>query len=70
MEIKAISAEETIKRILKEEKMSQKDLADKMGVSRQNISQSLNRNVTSMRYESFIKMILALGYEIIVKKTY
>lgn len=68
MEIKAANAEETIRRILDEEKMTQQDLADRMGITRQNISQSLNRNAKSMRYDSFSKMVTALGYEIVVKK--
>ena len=50
MEIKAANAEETIRCILDEEKMTQQDLADRMGITRQNISQSLNRNAKSMRY--------------------
>lgn len=68
MEIKAANAEETIRCILGEEKMTQQDLADRMGITRQNISQSLNRNAKSMRYDSFSKMVTALGYEIVVKK--
>lgn len=68
MEIKAANAEETIRSILDEEKMTQQDLADRMGITRQNISQSLNRNAKSMRYDSFSKMVTALGYEIVVKK--
>lgn len=68
MEIKAANAEETIRCILGEEKMTQQDLADRMGITRQNISQSLNRNAKSMRYDSFSKMVAALGYEIVVKK--
>lgn len=67
MEIKATNAEETIRCILDEEKMTQQDLADRMGITRQNISQSLNRNAKSMRYDSFSKMVTALGYEIVVK---
>lgn len=69
MEIKASSAEETIRCILGKEKMTQQDLADRMGITRQNVSQSLNRNAKSMRYDSFSKMVTALGYEIVVKKT-
>ena len=67
-EIKALCAEETIRCILDEEKMTQQDLADRMGITRQNISQFLNRNAKSMRFDSFSKMIGALGYEIIDKK--
>ena len=68
MEIKAANAEETIRYILNEEKMTQQDLADRIGITRQSISQSLNRSAKSMRYDSFSKMVTALGYEIVVKK--
>lgn len=68
MEIKVTSAQETIRYILKEEKMTQQGLANKMGIARQNVSQALNRNTKCMRYDSFSKMVSALGYEIIVKK--
>ena len=60
--------EETIRCILEEEKMTQQDLADRMGTSRQNVSQLLNRNAKSMRYDSFAKTVSALGYEIVLKK--
>lgn len=60
---------ETIRKILKDEKISQQELADRMGAARQNISQSLNRgNGRGMRYGSFSKMVHALGYEIVLKK--
>ena len=41
---------------------------DRMGITRQSISQSLNRSAKSMRYDSFSKMVTALGYEVVVKK--
>lgn len=68
MEIREESAEKIIRHILDEEKMTQQDLADRMGITRQSISQSLNRSAKSMRYDSFSKMVAALGYEIVVKK--
>lgn len=67
-EIKGTTAAETIRCILEEEKMTQQDLADRMGTKRQNVSQLLNRNAKSMRYDSFAKTVSALGYEIILKK--
>lgn len=67
-EIKGTTAEETIRCILEEEKMTQQDLADRMGTTRQNVSQLLNRNAKSMRYDSFAKAVSALRYEIILKK--
>lgn len=68
MEIREESSEKIIRHILDEEKMTQQDLADRMGITRQSISQSLNRSAKSMRYDSFSKMITALGYEVVVKK--
>ena len=68
MEIREESAEKIIRHILDEEKMTQQDLADRMGFTRQSISQSLNRSAKSMRYDSFSKMVTALGYEVVVKK--
>ena len=56
-EIKGTTAEETIRCILEEEKMTQQDLADRMGTARQNVSQLLNRNAKSMRYDSFAKAV-------------
>lgn len=59
---------EMIRKVLELEKLSQKDLADKMGIARQNVSQMLNRNRVSIRFDSFQKMTDALGYEIILRK--
>lgn len=41
MEIKAANAEETIRCILDEEKMTQQDLADRMGITRQSFEHSI-----------------------------
>ncbi len=57
-----------VRSILEQEELNQQELADKMGVARQNVSQALNRNRISMRFDNFEKMISALGYEIIVRK--
>lgn len=60
---------ETIKSILREEKITQQELANKMGTARQNVSQSLNRGTgEGIRYGSFSKMVTALGYEVILRK--
>lgn len=61
-------AAEIIRQILEKEGMNQKELAEKMGITRQNVSQMLNRNKVSMRFDGFSKMIQSLGYEIIVRK--
>lgn len=57
-----------VRSILEQEELNQQKLADKMGVARQNVSQALNRNRISMRFDNFEKMVSALGYEIVVRK--
>lgn len=57
-----------VRSILEQEELNQQELADKMGIARQNVSQALNRNRISMRFDNFEKMVSALGYEIIVRK--
>ena len=54
--------------ILEQEELNQQELAEKMGVARQNVSQALNRNRISMRFDNFEKMVSALEYEIVVRK--
>lgn len=61
-------AAEIIRQLLEKEGINQKELADKMGITRQNISQMLNRNTQSMRFDSFDRMATALNYEIVVRK--
>lgn len=56
-----------IKKIMDDEGINQIQLAEKMGCTRQAVSQTLTRNTKSMRYDNFEKMIKALGYEIIIK---
>lgn len=68
MEIIVTNPAEMIREVLEVENLSQKDLADKMGIARQNVSQALNRNRVSIRFDSFRKMADALGYEIILRK--
>lgn len=57
-----------IRSILEQEGLSQQELADKMGVARQNVSQALNRNRISMRFDNFERMVSALGYEIVTRR--
>lgn len=60
---------EAIKGLLREEKITQQELANKLGTARQNVSQTLNRGSgAGIRYGSFSKMVAALGYEIIIRK--
>lgn len=67
-ECSGTEAAEIIRRLLEKEGLNQKELAEKMGIARQNVSQMLNRNKASMRFDGFSKMVKALGYEIIVRK--
>ncbi len=57
-----------VRSILEQEELNQQELAEKMGVARQNVSQALNRNRISMRFDNFEKMVSALEYEIVVRK--
>lgn len=67
-ELSGENAAETIGQIMEREDVNQKELAEKMGCVRQNVSQMLNRGTVSMRYDSFYRMATALGYEIILRK--
>lgn len=67
-EIRGRSASEIIKKILLEERINQNELAKKVGVSRQRVSQILNKGSIDMRYDTFAKLSEALDYEIVVRK--
>ncbi len=68
-ELSGENAAATIRQIMEREDVNQKELAEKMGCVRQNVSQTLNRGTVNMRYDSFYRMAKALGYEIILRKT-
>lgn len=60
---------EAIKGILREENITQQELAGRIGTLRQNVSQTLNRGSgDGIRYGSFSKMVKALGYEVVLRK--
>ncbi len=67
-ELSGENAAATIRQIMEREDVNQKELAEKMGCVRQNVSQTLNRGTVNMRYDSFYRMAKALGYEIILRK--
>jgi transcriptional regulator with XRE-family HTH domain len=67
-EFEGANAAEVIQQIMEKENINQKELAERMGCVRQNVSQMLNRGTVSMRYDSVYKMAVALGYEIIFRK--
>ena len=66
-EIKVENAAEAIRTALKQENMSQTALSDRIGLTRQSISQSLTR-ATDIRVETFKKIVEGLGYEVIIRK--
>jgi predicted XRE-type DNA-binding protein len=68
IEYEAYDAATLVKQLLEIENVSQKELADKMGCVRQNVSQSLNRGSSNMRYDTFKRMVDTLGYEVVVRK--
>lgn len=67
-EIGGENAAEVILQIMEKENVNQKELAERMGCVRQNVSQMLNRGTINMRYDSFYRMANALGYEITLRK--
>ncbi len=67
-EIGGENAADVIRQIMEKENVNQKELAERMGCVRQNISQMLNRGITNMRYDSFYKIAKTLGYEIALRK--
>ncbi len=67
-ELSGENAAVTIRQIMEREDVNQKELAEKMGCVRQNVSQTLNRGTVNMRYDSFYRMAKALGYQIVLRK--
>ncbi len=67
-ELSGENAAATIRQIMEREDVKQKELAEKMGCVRQNVSQMLNRGTVNMRYDSFYRMAKTLGYEIVLRK--
>lgn len=62
------NAAEIIQQIMEKEGVNQKELAERLACVRQNVNQMLNRGRVNMRYDSFYRMVKALGYEIIIRK--
>lgn len=67
-ELSGENAAAIVRQIMEREDVNQKELAEKMGCVRQNVSQMLTRGTVNMRYDSFHRMVEALGYEIILRK--
>lgn len=62
------NAAAVIMQIMEKENVKQKELAERMGCVRQNVSQMLTRGTVNMRYDSFHRMVEVLGYEVVVRK--
>ena len=67
-EILVGTAEGAIREMLSNESITIEELARQTGRTRQNISQSINRNTRGMRFDNFQKLVSALGYEIVLRK--
>lgn len=67
-EVMGDGAADMIKKAIEKEGINQKILAERTGITRQNVSQMLNRGKNCMRYDSFEKLAKALGYEVILRK--
>lgn len=62
------SAVEIIRQALEKYGVSQTELAERMGNTRQNVSQMLDRGRLGMRCDSFQRMAKALDCELILRK--
>ncbi len=60
-ELSGENAATIIRQIMEREDVNQKELAEKMGCVRQNVSQALNRGTVNMRYDSFYRMAKVLA---------
>lgn len=67
-EISGGTAAEIVRKVMVKENVNQIELAEKMGCTRQNVSEFINRGKKSMRYDSFERIMSALGYELFVRK--
>ncbi len=65
-EIRGEDAAEIINKMMEKEGMTQIQLAQKMGITRQRVSRLISGN---MRYENFVRIINAAGYDVKIEKT-
>ena len=64
-EIRGEDAAEIINKMMEKEGMTQIQLAQKMGITRQRVSRLISGN---MRYENFVRIINAAGYDVKIEK--
>lgn len=62
------SDKEAIQYVMDEEQISHAELSKKMNCHRQYIGQILNRNSSGVRFDSFMKIMNTLGYEVCIRK--
>ena len=62
-----MTGKEIVKEILHLREWSQSKLAEDIGKSQTNITGYLNRGKKEMRLDVFVKMVEAMGYEVIVR---
>lgn len=65
-EIRGEDAAEIINKMMEKEGMTQIQLAQKMGITRQRVSRLISGN---MRYENFARIVNAAGYDVKIEKT-
>lgn len=67
-EVYIVNSKDILEKVMKDEKVTQKELATAMGLkSQQAIGNMLTRQ-NSIRLESYVKMLNKMGYEVIVRK--
>lgn len=64
-EIRGEDATEIINKMMEEEGITQLQLAQKMGITRQRVSRLISGN---MRYENFARIVNAAGYDVKIEK--
>ena len=64
-EIRGEDASEIIKKMMEKEGMTQIQLAQKMGITRQRVSRLISGN---MRYENFARIVKSAGYDVKIEK--
>lgn len=68
-ELRVITSDkDAIKYVMESEAINAVELSKKIGCQRQYISQILNRNTSGVRFDSFMKIMNELGYEVCIRK--
>ena len=57
-----------LKELMIEEGTNRNQIAQKIGMTRQNLYQMLNKGKKDLRVSSFIRILEGMGYEVIVRK--